>query len=770
MPDLSLRVQRVALRLVLVAGWLLFFGLALDTAVHKSPTVDEPAHFIRGYVLWQTGDLHLQFEHAPLSHRLLGLFLQTEPEAPDVTRLNAWPTGDRLKIAAELLWKTGLDVGRMFMLARLPLIWLGMLLGALAARWAWVWHGRFVMLVVLVLFTFDPNLLAHASLATTDMATAVFYFGAVFLWWLYWQKPSRRRWLGTAVFLGLALATKLTAVLLPPILLILSFVYWRRGRSIWRPLLLWAGLLPVAAFFVWLVYGFEIGPFAGFSLPAATYWQSWRDVLTHVDSGHQAFFLGELSQDGWWSYFVVAFFLKTPLLTQILLLMGLVVIIKRRELWRTAVFLLLPAAMIFLVGILSRLNIGYRHILPALPFLLVVAGTAVLPLQADHSRLSKPLRQALIVLLGIGLFLYALNSLRQRPHYLAYFNPLVGGSAQGHKYLGDSNLDWGQDLSLLAQKINQNEAETWRVSYFGTADPLYYGLSAETLLPGDSLDAAFSPANPQPGRYALSANHVQGILPDADLFDWFRRQEPDGALGGSILEYSVSEQRKGAWVGHCLDPAPILTPQETEQWLGQAGLRHVWFDCHQTWVFPEGGASGWLILPQADGWWAQKWLPLDLEGRLQLVYRHDASTLAPSFEIYYWAGADEQALQADGYTAVELEGGTAVSLPYPLAATLQLNQYTHDDGTWFTFWEVLTPTAEPLSLQAHLVTDAPAPLVADSLGYSSEQWRPGDLFVQRYQFPGQESAQFMETGLLNYQTLDLPGPRLRLPYRTTAGK
>ena len=35
------------------------------------------------------------------------------------------------------------------------------------------------------------------------------------------------------------------------------------------------------------------------------------------------------------------------------------------------------------------------------------------------------------------------------PHYLAYFNELAGGPANGFKELVDSNLDWGQDLKNL---------------------------------------------------------------------------------------------------------------------------------------------------------------------------------------------------------------------------------------------------------------------------------------------------------------------------------
>ncbi len=761
MPDLSLQAERLLLRLIIVAGLLLFFGLALHTAVQKSPTNDEPVHFTRGVVLGQSDDLHLQFEHAPLSHRLIGLFLQTEPKMPHAADLTSWSDGDRLKIAQELVWQMGLDVERVFMLARLPIIWLGLILGALIVSWAWAWNGRYAVLIALILFTFSPNLLAHAALATTDLATATFYFGTVYVWWLYWQKQTVWRWLAMAVFLGLALATKLTAVLLLPTLFVLAYVGWRRHGSFWRPAIYWVGLLLPAALVVWAVYGFEIAPFLGIYLPAATYWQSWRSVLSHVDSGHPAFFLGEVSSDGWWYYFGVTFWLKTPLITQILAVFGLIIVVLRKRLWRTAVFLLLPVIILFLVTTYSRLNIGYRHILPILSFLMVLASVVVLPLGGSNGRLSPRLQKMLIALLGIGLVFYSLNILHQHPHHLAYFNPLVGGSAQGYKYLGDSNLDWGQDLVLLAEKINQGQKEPWRISYAGVSDPEYYGIATEKRINVDILDNSFAPTNPTVGHYALSANHIQGILADADLFDWFRRTDPVDNLGGSILIFDVTKQTAGEWIAHCLDPAPLLTPETAELWLGQKNVRHLWFDCAQTWVFPEDRAAGWLITPQSEGWWVQERLSPETAVQLQHVYRHAASDLGPSFDVYYWAGGEVDLV--DGIAVAEDEGGTAVALPHTFDNTIQLNSYIPVADTWHTLWRVNASTRAPVSFQAHLYTDHPLPFVADSLGFSADQWQTDDWFIQRYQFPPQPQASFMETGLINYQTLEKIGERLRLP-------
>lgn len=752
--------RHLAARLAVVACVLTFWALVLQTALLKSPTSDEPAHFIRGYVLWQTGDLDLQLGHTPWSHRLIGALLQTEPGAPDVRQLESWASRDRLAIAAELLWELGLDVDRLFLLARLPIIWLALLLGALMMSWSRRWNGRVAMLLTGVLFAFSPNLLASASLATTDLATTALYFATIYTWWSFWRRPAWWLWGVTAVLLGLALATKLTAVLLLPLMLLLAYVMtWRREQTWRRPFVVWLGLLPVAALALWAVYGFELATldYVGFPLPAASYVSSWHDVLLHIRGGHQAFFMGDISNEGWWDYFAVSFGIKTPLVTLLLTVVALSAVALRRETWRTAAFLLLPVGALLAAATFSGLNIGYRHILPAIPFLLVLAGTAVDILQRTR---------ATQVLLVLALVWYAWGTLRQHPHHLAYFNELVGGSPQGYRYLGDSNLDWGQDLKLLSDYIHTHDGP-WLVSYSGSARPDYYGIPPAAVIDTDSPPADFAPANPAPGMYAISANHLQGVLANSDLFDWFRRQTPQAQLGYSIHVYAVTAQAEGSWIGHCLDPVPLVETAQAEQLVGRRDVRHLAFDCRQTWIFPQNGAPGWLIVPQADAWWVQALLPVPLRERLQLVYRHAPTADAPSYEIYYWAGADvaEMAqLLAEGVTRATLGDGTAVDLPYTLSDTLSLVSYIPTGDDWHTLWRVAATSDAPLSLQAHLYVapDAP-PLVADSLGFSREQWQVGDWFVQHHSFPGQPAALFLETGLLDYLAAKPIGPRLHLP-------
>jgi hypothetical protein len=78
--------------------------------------------------------------------------------------------------------------------------------------------------------------------------------------------------------------------------------------------------------------------------------------------------------------------------------------------------------------------------------------------------------------------------------------------------------------------------------------------------------------------------------------------------------------------------------------------------------------------------------------------------------------------------------------------------YTNSQTEWWTIWQVHTIPTEPLTIAAHLYGDAPTPTVADGLGFSSEQWQPGDWLVQIHRFEGVVNGRYLETGLYNYLT------------------
>ncbi len=769
------------LQLCHLAALLIFFALAVNTAVLSSPTVDESVHIFRGRVLWQTGQLRFQAKHAPFTHWLNGSLLFTEPTLPDVTNLPSWSQDDRPTLAREFLWdfEPQPNIERVFLLARLPIIWLGLLLGAVMMRWARPFAGRPGQTAAALLFAFSPNLLAHFSLATTDAPLTAMFVMAVFTWQRYRQRPSFWRWLLAGGTLGLALGSKLTAVLLLPILLILSYT-GRRGQDWRRPGWLWLAVLPLAGLVFWALYGFELRPLPGmpFPVPAATYLASLLKLQGDVSGHYHAYLLGETSLTGWLYYFVVAFLIKTPVPTIILAGTAVYLLIKHKTGRETAV-LWLPAVVVFAFASYSRLNIGYRHILPMLPFVQLLAAVAVgrvlgrddrettLFSPSFFTKMDSRLRgndnpdsHRRVTLLKLAKFIpvllmgwYIAGGLRQHPHHLAYFNELIGGPRQGYHYLADSNIDWGQSLAFLRDYVNESGVSPVHISYFGSADPEYYGLDAPPLFDGQTGAALdFARVNPADGRYALSVNHVTGqALLEPDMFDWFRRREPDDAVGYSILIYDVAQPASGEWAAICTDPAPMLAETAVTNLLGKEDWRPVYFDCRTSWVFPNDGAPGWYILPQQDAWPLAAQFP----DALRQVYAHDASQLEPSYAVWYWDGGTDLAAWAAG-----LDGSTALPASFGAA---DLTGYFLIGSDWLTIWRVTAESPDVLTVAGHLYAHAPAPAVADGLGFVSRQWQPGDWFVQTHHF--EENGRYLETGLYNYTTggrladfIQLPAP------------
>ena len=101
------------------------------------------------------------------------------------------------------------------------------------------------------------------------------------------------------------------------------------------------------------------------------------------------------------------------------------------------------------------------------------------------------------------------------------------------------------------------------------------------------------------------------------------------------------------------------------------------------------------------------------------------------------------AAPAEWVPAQALTAGTVLTPPVALGETLTFLGYTTETTpaqagealVVATYWRVLTPPGQPLSLMAHLLRADGTPVaVGDGLGVPVEQWQPGDIIVQRHTF------------------------------------
>jgi hypothetical protein len=771
--------QHLHLSFILVAG---MFLLLLQAATRLSATIDEGFHITSGYEYLRTGRMQLLDEHVPLAKALLAWPLFFVPDLMPPEQAEGYAEGNLIRVAQGTVLAYR-PIDRVIVACRIPVALLTLVLAATVYRWAADRFGPGAGLLALTLFALDPNILAHGSLATTDLGATAFIFWAVWAFARYLERPRWREWWLAGLMLGLAQGAKLTAALLIPLLGIWGLVVAVRraghspARALGRWSLFYGGMLLVAALTLWALYRFEVRPVTGFAagipLPAASHIERWLRLRENLAYGREAFLLGQNRMHGWWLYFPVAFALKTPLPTLLMIFLGLVSGMGRRKTGNSRWDLLLFPTVYGLFSLTSTINIGYRHLLPVLPFLFVLAGRsgaeadsqakacatsqakACATLQAKACATSQAKAratsqaEACATYRHVSRFTYylllswlALGTLRVSPHYLAFFNELAGGPDNGWRYLADSNTDWGQALKDLAAYQREHNLGPVKLSLFTFLDPATYGVEYEPIAPMTGAPPVLPRRfRPEPGIYAISATTLDGVpLPLPSMYDWFRHREPAARIGHVMFIYQVTES-DGKWIAQCTQPVVPLTTEAIAEGFGLPDLRQITYDCEQSWVFPVGGeVAGWYVrsVPGIDRlrwpresihleWWPQWVRHLPLEG-LRLSYVQPTPGDLPPFSIWEWTPQPILPPAAPEEGVVVLDD-TLAFLGYDAPPAGRPGETIEV----LTYWRVLARPARPLSLMLHLTGAGEVPVtVGDGLGVPVDQWQPGDVIVQRH--------------------------------------
>ena len=519
---------------VLALCLLLFSGRALSSLLQESATWDETGYFGLGRYLLenQRWDVPGSLLHPPLS-----FYLQSVPllfaEIDMTAFASASPTVDPASLARvtrgqALLSSPANRDDRLLTASRLATVATGALLAWLVYAWSNALYGPWSAMLAVVLCTFCPNILAHSRLITPDITVTTFMFASAYLLWRFLRGRRLRHALVGGACLGLALLSKFTGALMIPVSLGLMLLWWATQKQI---------DLRGCALYLAIALGVLLLGYAGQLEP---YLAGIRYQLQHSRAGHPSFLMGEHSLHGWWYYFLVAFALKTPIATMTLLGISLIRSLGRARTgrWIDEAFLLIPASVVLGFFSLNPQSIGLRYVLPIYPFLFVFASETA---RAAAARISST---GLLVAALVSWLVLASWSIH--PHYLAYFNELIGGPGNGYKYLVDSNLDWGQDLKGLKRFMQANAIPEIALSYFGTDSPARYGIRYRRL-PSMILtdpDAGRPPPTPeaQPEWVAISATNLQGVyFEDAGLFASFAGRRPVATIGYSIFVYHLGE-------------------------------------------------------------------------------------------------------------------------------------------------------------------------------------------------------------------------------------
>lgn len=741
-------------RLAAAGILLLAFGLMVSSAVRKSATVDEQSHLFRGVAYVKEGATHFLLGHPLLGGTLSALPLLTESELKLPLDTPAWEAGDWSLAGDQFLWQLNEDPLRLIFVGRMPVIWMTLLLGALVFRWAAEWSGARVGLaaglLAMAVVVLDPNMLAHGRFITGDLPLVLFFTLSLFGYWRWYRSGPEKleKGLGflrersafylllSGVGLGLAAATKFSAALLAPILITWAvFLTWKRRSATSLAGLLVVGL--VGWFTVWATYGFAL--WRGI-VPGGAFWDDVAWQLTYVGEQHGVYLLGQISPSGWLAYFPVAFGLKTPIVTLALLAAAVVLLAQRRAV-RALLFLLVPAIIYFVGSMIVALNIGYRYLLPILPLLAVLIGTAIVGIAVRERR---PIVWA-AVLAGS----YVALALWTWPDYVPYYN--VFGGRESWQILSDSNVDWGQDLVALSAWQKGSDAEL-KLSYFGTAHPSAYDVSFEpmpTWAPGpeqgNPAQQPYNPADPAPGTYAISVTNLHGVvLGDArDSFAFFRDMEVKQRVGGSIFVYQVDRRGEPVDVAYSGATPADVAPAIHERF-NTNDVRIRWLDVEQSLVFPPDG--GWLVARGAPALWIEDpALPtLEVPERFadQLLYR------LPQAPEIAWDGAGS--LHGFGLVFLGQEGPTKTDQLISL----------------MTAWRVEETTDRPLQIFVHAL-DKTGQISGqwDGLGIDPGSWQVGDVFIQRHEIevPAGQMPTSISIGVYDRESGERLGEPTRYP-------
>ncbi len=195
----------------------LHYILAAQSLLQENPTVDEVVHLPAGVTYWQKGTFKLYHHNPPLVKLVAALpVIWAGAETAPAYATSSWQLKDPSPASfaqsfALLNFKRYFEL---FQAARLMMPLFSIVGGLVVFTWSRRLYGLWGGLLSLALWVFCPNVLAHARLITTDLASTSIGVAATFLFWCYLRKPSWS-WAAAAGFaLGAAQLTKFSMVLL----------------------------------------------------------------------------------------------------------------------------------------------------------------------------------------------------------------------------------------------------------------------------------------------------------------------------------------------------------------------------------------------------------------------------------------------------------------------------------------------------------------------------------------------------------------------------
>ncbi len=608
------RRARLLWALAVLALLIILAVELLVPARQQAQTTDEANHLQAGARYWKYSDFGDNPEHPPLAKLVAALPVLDVPVPPPAPyqmffKHENFESGEIFLYthdADQMLWRSRAAVS-VFTFALALLV--------LAAGYEI--FGPAVGITALLIFVFEPTLLAHGALVTTDMAASCCFFAAIYAFYRWRTNPTPGRLAICGAATGLMLAAKHSGILMIPILAFLALNELSQakqlaatapenntGKKSNRAALRMVGSLAViflmAYAILWAFYGFRyqarpgalamvptlaeytLSPHSALAeaiIPRLTAWHllpeaylfGFVDILVAAQRDPM-FLLGTDFATGQWFYFPVAFVIKSTL--GFLALLALVPFLK---IWqngkeREKAFLAVPPVIYFVVCLASTMTIGIRHILPVYPFLILIAAAAAVKL-FRWRRWGKYATAGLVLC-------HIASSAHAFPYYLTYSNEAWGGPANTFRLLTDSNADWNQSLREVKSYLDANHIQKcWFAHYGWDVDPDYYHIPC-TPLPVSTSHYMGQPLPLVPasieGTVLISGSEADGNYwgpGDLNPYEQFLHRRPDAIIANSVLVFHGQfDLSLVSALGHLSQAKQLASQQQWENALTEAHI------------------------------------------------------------------------------------------------------------------------------------------------------------------------------------------------------
>ncbi|MDP7115936.1 MAG: glycosyltransferase family 39 protein, partial [Candidatus Woesearchaeota archaeon] len=514
---------------------------------------DETIYFPAGYAYLKTGNFQIAPYDPPLIKEILALPLLILN--PNYEKVTFNENIDRYDYNAvyfpNFLFKLNKNTGQLLLWARVMSTIISIIAGFIVYIWAKQLYGTKAGLFALFLYVFSTTILSFSWLANLETGLMAFILIALYSLWRYFKHPSTKNLIISGIALGLGISAKTIGIFLIPIFFIILLINRppKSIKQVYKNIITFSALLIIASLTIFACYGFQVSTIASnvhsdgkeaalktlpdipilrytieeIPLPLSNYIiQLYNRFRASNIEWFDAYLLGEHSKKGWRHYYLIEMLIKAQI--PLLVFISITALLYKKFSKKTKKydsFLLVPILFIFIyLSLFNKVNAGIRYILSIFPFLFIWVSKII------TIKIKK--RSLLTYFIIIMCLWYIGSTLFISPYYISYFNEFIGGPKNGHNYLVDSDLDWGQDIIRLKNYMEENNIKSMRMNVIGLLD--YHNIKHEELECG-----------PTTGTIAVSASKLHGfMLENKECYSWLETHKPIKRIGYSIFIYNIT--------------------------------------------------------------------------------------------------------------------------------------------------------------------------------------------------------------------------------------